>query len=58
MSSTCVLLTLTEYEQGEEEPSVLQPCTSPLLSGQSADHRLATQKTAQFLREAERSRRQ
>ncbi|XP_026043301.1 coiled-coil domain-containing protein 112 isoform X1 [Astatotilapia calliptera] len=46
------------YSQGEEEPSVLQPCTSPLLSGQSADHRLATQKTAQFLREAERNRRQ
>uniref|UniRef100_A0A3Q3CPH9 Coiled-coil domain containing 112 n=2 Tax=Haplochromis burtoni TaxID=8153 RepID=A0A3Q3CPH9_HAPBU len=47
-----------KHYSGEEEPSVLQPCTSPLLSGQSADHRLATQKTAQFLREAERNRRQ
>lgn len=54
MSCTYVLLTLTEYEQGEEDTSVLQPCTSPLLSSQG----LATQKAAQFFREAERNRRQ
>ncbi|KAG7223471.1 hypothetical protein INR49_015575 [Caranx melampygus] len=38
--------------------SVHQPCTSPPVTGDSGDHRLARQKAAQFIREAEKSRRQ
>ncbi|XP_031164816.1 coiled-coil domain-containing protein 112 isoform X1 [Sander lucioperca] len=46
--------------QGERDSSSVQQqlCTSPLVSSDSVDQRLARQKAAQFLREAEKNRRQ
>uniref|UniRef100_A0A8C9XW43 Coiled-coil domain containing 112 n=1 Tax=Sander lucioperca TaxID=283035 RepID=A0A8C9XW43_SANLU len=45
---------------GERDSSSVQQqlCTSPLVSSDSVDQRLARQKAAQFLREAEKNRRQ
>ncbi len=56
MMSLCVfLLPLNEFEQGEGGSSVQQPSSSPPVS---SDHRLDRQRAAQFLREAEKNRRQ
>ncbi|XP_038559460.1 coiled-coil domain-containing protein 112 isoform X2 [Micropterus salmoides] len=43
---------------GEGDSSVQQPCTSSLVSSDSVGHSLARQGAAQFLREAEKYRRQ
>lgn len=53
------MLPLTEFEQGEGDDSVPQPCASSAVTNDGEeDHRLARQKAAQFLREAEKNRRQ
>lgn len=49
----CSVLLLVQLEQGEGEPSV-----SSAITTYSEDLRLARQEAAQFLREAEKNRRQ
>ncbi|XP_070761035.1 coiled-coil domain-containing protein 112 [Enoplosus armatus] len=44
--------------QREGDSSVQQPCTFSSVSSEIVDHRLARQQAAQFLREAEKNRRQ
>ncbi|XP_044051527.1 coiled-coil domain-containing protein 112 isoform X2 [Siniperca chuatsi] len=47
-----------KHYSGEGDSGVQQPCTSSLVSSDSVDDRLARQEAAQFLREAEKIRRQ
>ncbi|KAF3695706.1 Coiled-coil domain-containing protein 112 Mutated in bladder cancer protein 1 [Channa argus] len=57
--NVCILFSLNEFEQGEGDcSSVQQPYRSSPVSSNVVDHRLARQKAAQFLREAEKNRRQ
>ncbi|XP_070689926.1 coiled-coil domain-containing protein 112 [Pempheris klunzingeri] len=58
MATLATTLCADKHCSGEVDCSVHRPCTSSLVSSDNVDHRLVRQKAAEFLREAEKNRRQ